>query len=67
MPSFSEVLGVIVIFIVLSIASGHGDGVWKTMAEVRRVAISNARQDWGCPLLFAGRAAGTSYRSLRYR
>ena len=39
MPSFSEVLGVIVIFIVLSIASGHGDGVWKTMAEVRRVAI----------------------------
>ena len=67
MPSFSEVLGVIVTFIVLSTASGHGDGVWKAMAGIRRVAISHTRQDWGCPSLFAGRAACTRYQSGRYR
>jgi hypothetical protein len=67
MPSFSEAMGVIVTFIVLTTASGHGDVVWKAIAEVRRVAIMNARQDFGCPSIFAGRKACTSYDSLRYR
>ena len=43
MPSFSEIIGVIVTGIVLAQASGHGGAVWKTIAEVRHMAISNAR------------------------
>ena len=66
MPSFLEAMGVIVTFIVLSTASGHGDVVWKAIAEVRRVAITNARQDFGCPSIFT-KDACKSYDSSRYR
>ena len=66
MPSFSEAMGVIVTFIVLSTASGHGDVVWKAIAEVRRVAITNARQDFGCPSIF-NKGACSDYVSSRYR
>ena len=66
MPSFSEIIGVIVTGIVLAQASGHGDAVWKAIAEVRRVAISNARQNFGCPSVFS-KDACTSYDPSRYR
>ena len=67
MPSFSDAVGVIITFIVLSAASGRGDLVWKTIGEFRRVAITNAHQDWGCPSIFAGKSACTSYDPARYR
>ena len=66
MPSFSEIIGVIVTFIVLTTASGQGDVVWKVIGQVRRVAISNARQDWGCPSVFISTAC-KSYDSKSYR
>lgn len=66
MPSFSEIVGTIVTFIVLSTASGHGDWVWKAIAEVRRVAITQAHEDWGCPSLF-NKGACSSYDASRYR
>ena len=52
MPSFSEIVGTIVTFIVVTTASGHGDWAWKAIAEFRRVAIFNSHQDWGCPSIF---------------
>jgi hypothetical protein len=67
MPSFSEIIGVIVTFIVLATASGHGGVVWKAIGEFRRIAITNARQGWGCPSVFNGRSVCTSYDSARYR
>ncbi len=57
MPSFTEIMGAVVTFIGLTTASGHGDVVWKIVAEARRVATLNARQDWGCPSTFSGAAA----------
>ena len=33
MPSFSEAMGIIVTFIVLSMASRHGDVVWKAITD----------------------------------
>jgi len=66
MPSFSEIVGVIATAIVLATASGHGDVVWKTIGELRRVALVNARQDWGCPSV-ANRGACDSYDPRRYR
>ncbi len=33
MPSFSEAMGVILTFIVLSVAAGRRDLVWKTISE----------------------------------
>jgi hypothetical protein len=66
MPSFSETIGVIATFIVLSTAAGHGDVVWKTIAEIRRVAITNSRQDFGCPSIF-NKGACKSYDPKRYR
>ncbi len=59
MPSFSEGVGVITTAIVLATASGHGDWIWKGIAEVRRVTISNARQDFGCPSIFNKSACRT--------
>jgi len=65
-PSLSEIVGIIVTFVVLSVASGHGDLVSKGLAELRRVAITNSRQDWGCPSLF-GSGACKGYHPQRYR
>jgi len=66
MPSFSEVVGVIVTFIVLSVASGRGEVVWKAIGELRRIAIVNAGQSWGCPSI-ASRDACSGYDPGRYR
>ncbi|MBI3558476.1 MAG: hypothetical protein HY074_19575 [Deltaproteobacteria bacterium] len=67
MPSFNEIIGVIATFIVLSTASGHGNVVWEAISKLCRVAITNTRQDWGCPSVFAGRGACASYDPARYR
>jgi hypothetical protein len=66
MPSFSEAMGVIVTFIVLTTASGHGAVVLKAIAGIRRVAITNSRQDFGCPSIF-NKGACSSYSSSRYK
>lgn len=66
MPSFSEIVGVIVTLVVLATVSGHGDAIWKTIGELRRVALVNARQDWGCPSV-GNRGACDSYDPSRYR
>ena len=66
MLSFSEIMGVIVTFIVLTTASGHGEVVWIVIAEVRHVAITNAKSDFGCPSVFNKKAC-TSYNPGRYR
>lgn len=65
MPSFSEAVGVIVTLIVLAVASGREDLVWRAVVEVRKVALANARTDWGCPSVF-NRGACTSYDPARY-
>lgn len=52
MPSFSEIIGVIVTSIVLSVASGHGDWVWKGIASVHHDATLNAKKSWGNPSIF---------------
>lgn len=65
MPSFSEVMGAIIGAILLAVASGHGDLVWKTIGEVRYAALVNTRADWGCPSFTPGACA--SYDSRRYR
>jgi len=66
MPSFSEAVGVIVTLIVLAVASGRQDLVWRGIAEVRKVALANARKDWGCPSVF-NRGACSSYDPAHYR
>jgi len=66
MPSFSEIVGVIVTVVVLSTASGHGEWVWKGIAYVRYTAMKQARSDWGCPSL-TGRGACSGYDPARYR
>lgn len=66
LPSLNELVAVIVTAVVLTVASGRGDLVWKTLGEVRRIAFVNARRDWGCPSL-ANRSACSSYDPARYR
>ena len=66
MPSFSEIVGVIVTFVVLSTASGHGEWVWKGIAIAQSVAMRQARSDWGCPSL-SGKLACSEYDPARYR
>jgi len=65
MPSFNEIVGTIVTAVLFAVASGHGDLVWKGAAELRHIALVNARADWGCPSLTKG--ACTSYDPKRYR
>lgn len=66
MPSFREAVGVIVTLIVLAVASGRQDLVLRAVAEVRKVALANARADWGCPSVF-NRGACKRYDPARYR
>lgn len=66
MPSFSEAVGVIATLIVLAVASGREDLVWRAIVEARKVALANARTDWGCPSVFSKSACG-SYDPARYR
>lgn len=40
----ADFVGIIVASIVLSVASGHAKWVWKASGEVRRAAITGARQ-----------------------
>jgi hypothetical protein len=65
-PSLNDMVAVIVTAVALTLASGHGDRVWKVLGELRHVAFVSARQDWGCPSL-TGKAACTSYDPSRYR
>lgn len=67
MPSFSEIIGVIVTAFVLLTASGRQDLAWKAIAEMRKVALTNARSDWGCPSVFNRKTACNSYDPSRYR
>lgn len=53
MPSFKEAAAAITFFVVLAMASGRGDLVWKTLAHVRHHAIKNAKSDWGNPSVFS--------------
>jgi len=67
MPSFSEIIGVIVTVFVLLTASGRQDLACKAIGEMRKVALTNSRSDWGCPSVFNRKTACTSYDSKRYR
>ena len=52
MPSLEKITGVIVTFIILSVSTGNGEWVWKSIAYMRYHAISEARKPWGCPSMF---------------
>ena len=52
MPSLKEAVAVITTLVVLAMASGRGDLVWKTLAQVRHHAITNSRMDWGNPSIW---------------
>jgi hypothetical protein len=67
MPSLSEVIGVIVTVFVLLAASGRQDLAWKAIGEMRKIALVNARSDWGCPSVFNRQSACNSYDPNRYR
>jgi hypothetical protein len=68
MPSFNEIVGMIVTFVVLSTAFGHGDGhgVWRGIAIAQHAAMKQARSDWGFPSV-ARRGACSGYNPARYR
>lgn len=66
MPSFNEIIGAIVTFIVLANASGHGEWLSKGIAEIRNIAVKQAKADWGCLSVFS-RGACSGYDARRYR
>jgi len=51
-PGMDKLVGLIVTIIVLSVASGHGEWVWKGLAYARHVTLKGSRQPWGCPSIF---------------
>jgi hypothetical protein len=65
MPSFDEIVGTLVAFIVVATATGHRDWVSRGLVEIRHSALVGAKADWGCPSLTFG--ACSSYDSRRYR
>ncbi len=66
MPSFTELVGVIATFVSLSIATGHGDWVWREIAVAQSNALHAMGQDWGCPSAF-NKSACRTYGPRRYR
>lgn len=43
LPSLNEAIAVIVTAVVLTVAAGRGDLIWKTLGEVRRIAFVSAQ------------------------
>jgi DMSO/TMAO reductase YedYZ heme-binding membrane subunit len=43
--SKNEAVAVIVTAVLFAVGSGRGDLVWKTLGELRRIAMTNARRD----------------------
>ena len=56
MPSLKEIAGVVTAFVILSVASGHGEWVLKGIAYMRFHAIKEANRGWGCPSIFGKHA-----------
>ena len=56
MPSFSEFAGVLAGIVLLAFVSGHGDWIWKEIAETRRMAVVDSHQSWGFPSIFSASA-----------
>jgi hypothetical protein len=52
MPSLKEIAGLVTTFVILSVASGHGEWVWKGIAYMRYHAVQEANRPWGCPSIF---------------
>jgi hypothetical protein len=52
MPSFKELAGIITTIVVLSVASGHGEWVWKGITTMRHHAVREVNHGWGCPSIF---------------
>jgi hypothetical protein len=52
MPSFKEIAGLVTTFVILSVASGHGEWVWKGIAFMRYRAVQENAKNWGCPSIF---------------
>lgn len=66
-PSLNEMVAVIVTAVILTFAAGHSDRVWMALGQIRRIALVNAWQDWGCPSISGVKRARTSYDPARYR
>lgn len=66
MPTFSDLVGVIVTAVIFLMVAGQSDLISKAILEVRRIAIEQARTDWGCPSV-ANRNACKVYDPSRYR
>ncbi len=64
--SFEKIIGIITTFIVISIASGHGEWVWKTIAQAQHIAFQQIDKPWGCPSAF-NKNACNEYDPSRYK
>mgnify|MGYP000302154333 CR=1 FL=1 len=38
--------------VILAYSTGQREWLWKQIAVVRQIALTEARQDWGCPSIF---------------
>jgi hypothetical protein len=55
MPSFEKIIAVIVTSMTIAIAFGRGDLVVKSIVQMRKVALTEAKKPWGNPSIFKGR------------
>lgn len=58
-----DITAAIVAIVILAYSTGHREWLWKQIAAVRQIALTQARQDWGCPSIFNKK----SYHSLKSR
>jgi hypothetical protein len=55
MPSFEKTIVGIITAMTLTIAAGRGDLVVKAVSEMRKLALTEAKKDWGNPSIFKSR------------
>ena len=58
-----KAMGLAMAFVVLCMASGHRDWVWKGIAYVQHQALAEARKPWGNPSIFQYAHTGKSYHA----
>lgn len=63
---FEMSAGVIALFYLSMMVTGHGPEFWQAVKWMKKHVISESKKDWGCPSIF-NKGACNSYDPSRYK
>lgn len=52
LAALKEFILIIASIVVIAYATGQREWLWRQIATVRHVALTETKKDWGCPSIF---------------